>query len=387
MMERYRVPKRKPNWTDAEHTIILDAYEKHKAVLASRETSFLSCHEKSKCWMEITKQLNQLNPAVRRSVEEVKRKWHNLLGQGRRDFFDWKRAQQDPTLPPVVMPAISRRALELHGGFKFEDLQNRQDGEEFVFIDASSSDIVEDQVVDETTDAPDDITPEMMSTPPQDSVKEECPSPLVIEDSCEASSYSTSSIPNASPPPLPVPTQTAVFWTSTSSHPSMTPAPHIQSTAVTLHAAQASHATGLTTTGARNRFSPHLNSAPSNPSPHRLAAPTSGSLNHPSVTSPVSVATISHTSPGVGVPSSFVEPTSLLGQVTIQPSESARKKFRGSSQSERSERGTGLNAEREAELRIDILQLEKEKLWLETEKLRLEIDILRKQKQKMNSNF
>ncbi|XP_038072146.1 uncharacterized protein LOC119740792 [Patiria miniata] len=410
-----RAAKRKPNWTDTEQIIMLDAYAKYKEVLACH---VISCHEKNKCWFEITKQLNLRNSSVQRSIEEVKRKWHNLLGQGRRDFYDWKQACQNPNMVPgpSPMPAISRRVLELHGGFILEEWKERlepgsaqtashQDEEEFIYVEASSPDMSEDQGTYECLDSPDIAEPEIKALA-SDPVKRECPSPqvLVMSDSSEASAHQTSAALSATSP------ISTAFHTSTTSnlhistppYPTQPPNP----ASLTFNTVQSTQITDAQTNGSRNQansVSPLLNQTPQNPSPRHITPPTLVSMatisnisssvgptrQPPSLfgptTNPQSSYLSSLFSPTTNPQSSY--PSSLFSPTTNpQPSEPPRKKVRVS-ESGVSERGAGLHVEREAELRLDILQLEKDKLWLETEKLRLEIDILRKKKQQMNSNY
>ncbi|XP_071794460.1 uncharacterized protein [Asterias amurensis] len=108
----------------------------------------------------------------------------------------------------------------------------------------------------------------------------------------------------------------------------------------------------------------------------------SASLNQISLESlhqpPVTTATIPPSSSPIIDP--LLAPSSSHSQESSSPppEEPARKKRRVSET---------VQSQREADLRMDILQLEKDKLWLETEKLRLEIDILREQKRQMNNSL
>ena len=369
-----KVPKRKPNWTETEQIIMLDLYAKYKEVLATRENTILNCRQKADCWVNITNQLNQINTTSKRSIEEVKRKWHNLIGQGRRDFFDWRRAQQDPKLPPVTMPVISRRALELHWNFRFEDWKNRtedigsndassQDDDELIYLDASDTEMCE---IDNNS--------EQLFPPTGSKVKQECPSPISVEDiPNEHSSSSVAAVAMLLQRP-----STSSSQGGTVSSPSLMPLRQVW--------AASPAAPTAPTYPSKNHFSmvsPGLNYAPDIQIQH-LGTQTSANLNHLPLASvnpaPVTTATINHNVPSAVDPTALLEPSSLLSQGANypHPSEPARKKYRGSE--------TALS-ERESELRMDILQLEKDKLWLETEKLRLEIDILRKRKQQMDNNF
>ena len=46
--------KRKANWTDREKFILLEEYEKRKAVLKAKCTSSITSADKPRAWQEIT---------------------------------------------------------------------------------------------------------------------------------------------------------------------------------------------------------------------------------------------------------------------------------------------------------------------------------------------
>ncbi|XP_031549503.1 nuclear apoptosis-inducing factor 1-like [Actinia tenebrosa] len=94
-MEENIRSKRKPNFTEMENLFLIEEFEKNKEVLRSKINSTEMNRQKLAVWQSICVALNTKNPLVRRSVDEVRRKWKNMVTIARKDT-----AHYNPTKPP-----------------------------------------------------------------------------------------------------------------------------------------------------------------------------------------------------------------------------------------------------------------------------------------------
>jgi len=80
-------PKRakKPNFTAAECTLLLEAAEQHLDVIKSKFSSTLSNQSKTKVWEEIslTERVNSLCVCKRTAIE-VKEKWRGMVSTAKK---------------------------------------------------------------------------------------------------------------------------------------------------------------------------------------------------------------------------------------------------------------------------------------------------------------
>ena len=67
--------KRRPNFTSEDLNILADAVASNKAHLFGKFTNTITANNKSSIWGKISNQINAGNDTVRRTGEEVKRKW------------------------------------------------------------------------------------------------------------------------------------------------------------------------------------------------------------------------------------------------------------------------------------------------------------------------
>lgn len=70
--------KRKPNWTEEEKCILLEEYGKWKTILKSTFNPIVTADKKHKQWEEITEKINARNLEVKRTVQEVIKKYENI---------------------------------------------------------------------------------------------------------------------------------------------------------------------------------------------------------------------------------------------------------------------------------------------------------------------
>lgn len=76
--------KHKPNWTEDEKAILLEEYAKRKNTLQSRYNPSVTHLHKTKAWQEITDKINSRNLAAKRTVEEVMKKYENVVVSSRK---------------------------------------------------------------------------------------------------------------------------------------------------------------------------------------------------------------------------------------------------------------------------------------------------------------
>ena len=66
---------RRPNFTSEDLNVLADAVASNKAHLFGKFTNTITANSKSSIWGKISTQINAGNDTVRRTGEEVKRKW------------------------------------------------------------------------------------------------------------------------------------------------------------------------------------------------------------------------------------------------------------------------------------------------------------------------
>ncbi|XP_015193823.1 nuclear apoptosis-inducing factor 1-like [Lepisosteus oculatus] len=94
--------KRNPNWTEEEKAILLKEYSRRKEILTSKFNPAVTSVIKQKHWKEITDCVNSQNPTVKRTIQEVKKKYENLSTAAKKEYRELrkaatKRAPQEPS--------------------------------------------------------------------------------------------------------------------------------------------------------------------------------------------------------------------------------------------------------------------------------------------------
>lgn len=87
--------KRKPNFTEVENLFLIEEFERNKEVLRSKVNSTEINRQKLDVWQRICDKLNGTNPIVKRSVDEVRRKWKNMVTTARKETTTF-----NPSRPP-----------------------------------------------------------------------------------------------------------------------------------------------------------------------------------------------------------------------------------------------------------------------------------------------
>ncbi len=78
--------KRKPNWTKEENMVLLEEYGKPKNIFQSKFNPAVTNTLKHNMWQEITDKINVRNLALRRSVDEVIKKYENVTVTARNEI-------------------------------------------------------------------------------------------------------------------------------------------------------------------------------------------------------------------------------------------------------------------------------------------------------------
>ena len=77
--------KRKPSFSDSEIRCLIENFEVKKDVLLSKFNSSNTNARKKKIWSDITTAVNARATNVSRTVEEIRKKWKDLLATAKKD--------------------------------------------------------------------------------------------------------------------------------------------------------------------------------------------------------------------------------------------------------------------------------------------------------------
>ncbi|XP_045101987.1 uncharacterized protein LOC123498696 [Portunus trituberculatus] len=83
LIKMEHTPKRNANWSRDEELLLLQLVGERKEVIKGKFGPNLTVKHKRQAWMEVTEKLNSAFPCVRRSREQVEKKWQNLLSKGK----------------------------------------------------------------------------------------------------------------------------------------------------------------------------------------------------------------------------------------------------------------------------------------------------------------
>ena len=97
--------QRKPDFNHGEICTLLEMYKANKDILRTKFSNVLTNQKKQAKWREITAGVNiKASPGVVRNVDEVKKKWSDLLQKAKKDNEDSKR-------PPTGGGKAPRRGI------------------------------------------------------------------------------------------------------------------------------------------------------------------------------------------------------------------------------------------------------------------------------------
>lgn len=84
-MENTNQKKRKVNFTDGEIRKLIELYSEHKDILTARLNNINTNRHKLSAWKTITASINNNCDGGLRTVEEVRKKWKDLLSRAKKD--------------------------------------------------------------------------------------------------------------------------------------------------------------------------------------------------------------------------------------------------------------------------------------------------------------
>ncbi|KAG0720795.1 hypothetical protein GWK47_047719 [Chionoecetes opilio] len=90
-MDKPNTPRRTANWTQDEVFKLLELINERKAILKGKFGPTLTIDHKRRAWVEVTNDMNACFSHVRRTKEQVEKKWHNILVKGKRNLSTRKR--------------------------------------------------------------------------------------------------------------------------------------------------------------------------------------------------------------------------------------------------------------------------------------------------------
>ena len=76
---------RRPAFTEREKMALVESFSIHADTLQSPLTNTITNETKRKAWDAVTNAVNAVNPAVVRTLQEVKKKWKNLVSETKKD--------------------------------------------------------------------------------------------------------------------------------------------------------------------------------------------------------------------------------------------------------------------------------------------------------------
>ena len=85
---------RKANFTHAEKLLLVEEFKSRENILKPKFGVGVTAKLKEQAWEEIADKINAQNPLVKRTVDELKKKWHNLTITMKENFFKDKRSIQ-----------------------------------------------------------------------------------------------------------------------------------------------------------------------------------------------------------------------------------------------------------------------------------------------------
>ena len=83
--------KRGPNWSCEEKEVLVEEFLKQKHILRGRFSSKITAQTKADAWAKVMNAVNQHNPDIKRDIENIKKKWENLLSSAKKDIIDYKK--------------------------------------------------------------------------------------------------------------------------------------------------------------------------------------------------------------------------------------------------------------------------------------------------------
>ena len=78
--------KRNKNWTTEEQMLLAEEFSKRKEIMKGKFSKTVSSKAKQEAWGAITAVINAANPAVKRTTDEVQKKWYNISSSSKQEL-------------------------------------------------------------------------------------------------------------------------------------------------------------------------------------------------------------------------------------------------------------------------------------------------------------
>ena len=145
-MENTNQKKRKVNFTDGEIRKLIELYSEHKDILTARLNNTNTNRQKLSACKAITASINNNCDGGLRTVEEVRKKWKDLLSRAKKDSSILKNPPTGGGPPPKILP-YSAIIIELFGEDSptFTGLNGIDCSEMSAAVDVCESDCCEGQ--------------------------------------------------------------------------------------------------------------------------------------------------------------------------------------------------------------------------------------------------
>ncbi|CAH3156158.1 unnamed protein product [Porites evermanni] len=72
--------QRSSRFTQGMTDALVEAYGKHQYILQSKFSNLVTNEKKKEAWIKVADAVNAVNPAERKTVEQVKKKWEDVTG-------------------------------------------------------------------------------------------------------------------------------------------------------------------------------------------------------------------------------------------------------------------------------------------------------------------
>lgn len=113
-MDNTNQKKRKVNFTDGEIRKLIESYSEYKDILTARFNNTNTNRQKLSAWKTITASINNNCDGGQRTVEEVRKKWKDLLSRAKKDSSVLKNPPTGGGPAPKISP-YSTIIIELFG--------------------------------------------------------------------------------------------------------------------------------------------------------------------------------------------------------------------------------------------------------------------------------
>ena len=107
--------KRKPNFTEGESLFLMSQFERNSGVLTSKLNDASTNKQKVEIWKRICSDYNRRNPLVLRTVNDLKRKWKNMVRAAKKELLESSAHSESNSLATRNVSPASQKILEILG--------------------------------------------------------------------------------------------------------------------------------------------------------------------------------------------------------------------------------------------------------------------------------